>query len=136
MPKKTNLSQSPAAIRAREARAKKKAQQEAEGRKPSERRSFGPREKQYAVLEQIGMDDIGELIREGVSYRRIAEDAGVSLGAVSDWLAMDAERYARAKMALAQSADAYAAKAEAVLSDLGKESTKAEQRLGYIPIVG
>ncbi len=52
-----------------------------------------------AALDAIGIEEIAEQIAECVTYREIAESAGVSTGSLSNWLALDAnaEVYARAR---------------------------------------
>lgn len=117
---KRKLSMTPRAIKQREDRARKAA--EAKAKRAAEGNLLAGEK-----MDEFGIDAFCEAIRNGKSYRHIAEEVGVSLGLVSDWLARQPDRLARAKSAMVSSADAYAAKAEEVLSKLDKDATKAQQ---------
>jgi len=56
-----------------------------------------------AALDAVGIEAIAEQIAECVTYRKIAEDAGVSAGSLSNWLALpaNAATYALAREARA-----------------------------------
>jgi transposase len=56
-------------------------------------------------MNAFGEDAIIDMMREGLGYRAIASEIGVGIARLSDWLAADTERSARAKEARRASAD-------------------------------
>lgn len=71
------------------------------------------------------IDEIIELIVDGLTFRDIAKKYDLSLSGLHNFLSKT-EHSARVKTAMALSADGYADKAEEVLSDIKPKSTYAE----------
>lgn len=71
--------------------------------------------KKSAILEEIGIEAICEMVIDGDSYTAIAKKAGVSKALLSIWIAKDPERAALAHEARAFSARTFDDKAETVL---------------------
>jgi transcriptional regulator with XRE-family HTH domain len=68
-------------------------------------------------LDGFGLEAFCDAITDGKSYQQIAEQLGIARSSVARWLALDAERSARVREALRDSAAAEDDKAEAVLLD-------------------
>lgn len=68
-----------------------------------------------AALIVYGIDKVCERIADGVSYARIAKEAGVSIGSLSTWIAVDPERSARAREVRIATARLWDEKAEKVV---------------------
>ena len=64
--------------------------------------------------EEISIDEVVEMIIDGFTYRKIAEELNISLRKLTDFIALP-EQYARARLALETSAQTFAGKAEEIL---------------------
>ena len=67
-------------------------------------------------LEAFGLDQICQLLADGVQQHAIASHVGVSPGTLSDWLRSNPERSARARAAKSMSAALWDEKAELLIS--------------------
>jgi hypothetical protein len=79
-----------------------------------------------AKLDAIGIDDVCEMIASGMSMRRIAERAEVSVGSVANWLA-EPERSARARAARTNAAAHWDEEAERVIQDAESDSVEVQR---------
>lgn len=77
-------------------------------------------------ITRHGIDAICADILSGKSLARICRDQGWPEATLHGWLSADPERSARVREARANSAEAYAGKAEDVLNDLMSSATPAE----------
>jgi len=71
-------------------------------------------------------DELVELLMSGRLLTHVAKEWGSSLTALSNWIAADEERTARAKAAVRAAGHAWDAAAENVLSDLPQDATPAQ----------
>jgi len=81
------------------------------------------------ALDEMGIDEVCEMILNGQSYRQIAAVASVSAGSVVSWLNETAERSARAREARAQAAILWDERAVEVIekAQTAEEITKARE---------
>ncbi|MEB0112781.1 hypothetical protein QN397_15595 [Variovorax sp. RTB1] len=85
-------------------------------------------------LDALGLNAVADLIASGTSYREVAKKAGVSYGALQDWIRIDADRSracARAREASGQANDEMAEAVILAATDLFELAKARELAVHY-----